>query len=73
MKIHNFIYCTALAALIALTPAAQAAEYTFRYGNSQPEEAPRSQSMIFFKKDMEKVSGGRIKVENYFGAVLGNE
>lgn len=29
--------------------------------------------MIFFEKELEARSGGRIQVENYFGAVLGNE
>ena len=47
--------------------------YIFRYSNSQPESHPRSQSMIFFKKEVEKRSSGRIKVENYFSAVLGTE
>jgi C4-dicarboxylate-binding protein DctP len=47
--------------------------YVFKYSNSQPEQAPRSQSMIFFETELEKRSGGRIRVENYFGAVLGTE
>jgi tripartite ATP-independent transporter DctP family solute receptor len=53
--------------------AASAAEFTFKYGNSQPEKAARSQSMIFFEQELEKRSGGRIAVENFFGAVLGTE
>lgn len=47
--------------------------FVFKYSNSQPEQAPRSQSMIFFEDELETRSDGRIKVENYFGAVLGNE
>ena len=52
---------------------ASAADFTFKYGNSQPEQAARSQSMIFFEEQLEERSGGRIEVENFFGAVLGNE
>ena len=47
--------------------------YVFKYSNSQPEQHPRSKSMIFFKKEVEKRTNGRIKVENYFSAVLGSE
>ena len=45
----------------------------FRYGNAQNESDPRSQSMIFFKAELEKRTEGRIKVENYFGGTLGTE
>ena len=48
-------------------------EYRFRYANSQPPEHARSGSMVFFKRELEKRSKGRIKVENYFSGVLGNE
>ncbi len=47
--------------------------YQFNYSHSQPEQHPRSQSMIFFKTELEKRTAGRIKVENYFSAVLGTE
>ncbi len=50
-----------------------AADFTFKCGNSQREQAARSQSMIFFEKALEERSGGRIDVEYYFGAVLANE
>ena len=45
----------------------------FRYSNSQPKAALRSQSMLFFEKELEKRTLGRIQVELYFGGVLGNE
>lgn len=45
----------------------------FKYSNSQPEQHPRSKSMIFFKRELEKRTNGRIRVENYFSAVLGTE
>jgi len=47
--------------------------YIFRYCNSQPIQHPRSQSMIFFKEELEKRTKGKIKVENYFSAILGTE
>ena len=47
--------------------------YVFRYCNSQPEQHPRSISMTFFKHELEKRTKGKIKVENYFSAVLGTE
>ncbi len=47
--------------------------YVFNYSNSQPEQHPRSQSMVFFEEELEQRSDGRIQVENYFSAVLGTE
>ena len=47
--------------------------YVFKYANTQSENHPRSQSMVFFKNTLEKASGGRIKVELYFSGVLGKE
>ncbi len=47
--------------------------YLFKYSHSQPEQHPRSQSMTFFKAELEKRTASRIKVENYFSAVLGTE
>lgn len=45
----------------------------FTYSNEQPRGALRSQSMLFFKEELERRTGGRIRVELYFGGVLGNE
>ena len=47
--------------------------YLFRYGHSQPAQAPRSQSMVFFENELERRTSGRIRVENYFSATLGSE
>jgi len=47
--------------------------YVFKYGNAQNESDPRSVSMAFFKEELEKRTDGQIKVENYFGGVLGTE
>ncbi len=61
--------------LAALTQGCGAPEtsYLFRYGHSQPVQAPRSQSMVFFETELEKRTNGRIRVENYFSATLGSE
>lgn len=56
-----------------MTTAAGAADFTFKYANEQPESSIRSQSMVYFEEELEKRSGGRIEVDNFFGAVLGNE
>lgn len=72
MKKKIFMH-TVLIAALTLSPAAFSADYTFRYGNSQPKEAYRSQSMVYFKNLVEEASGGRIEVANYFGGVLGTE
>ena len=45
----------------------------FRYANAQNATDPRSVSMEFFKTELEKRSDGRIRVENYFGGILGTE
>ena len=47
--------------------------YAFKYANTQSENHPRSQSMVFFKNMLEKASGGRITVELFFSGVLGKE
>ena len=48
-------------------------QLVFKYANEQPEMALRSQSMLFFEKELERRSGGRIEVQLFFGGVLGNE
>lgn len=63
--------CSAL--IIAVTGCSRDKGYVFRYGNAQNESDPRSQSMKFFKEELEKRSQGRIKVQNFFGGTLGTE
>ncbi len=71
-----------VAALVALVAALMVGppmatgndgEFLFRYANAQNPNDPRSVSMDFFKEELEKRSNGRIKVENYFGGILGTE
>ena len=47
--------------------------YIFTYSNEQPLSALRSESMVFFKEELEKRSNNRVTVELYFGGVLGTE
>ncbi len=62
-----------VAGLMMTAGTALAADFTFKYGNEQPETSIRSQSMDWFKTELEKRTNGRIEVENFFGAALGNE
>ena len=64
----------ALVALI-LCPSVGIADepFLFRYANAQNATDPRSVSMEFFKQELEKRTDGRIRVENYFGGILGTE
>jgi len=71
-KLVSTLFGGLIGAAMVASPAV-AADFVFKYGNSQPEKDGRSQSMVFFEKELEKRSGGRIDVENYFSAVLGNE
>ena len=48
-------------------------DYVFKYSNEQPESAIRSQSMLYFKEKLEKETNGKIRVELFFGGILGNE
>ena len=50
-----------------------AADFTFKYGQSQPEGASRGQSMVYFEKEVEARSDGRIDVQNFFSNQLGTE
>lgn len=47
--------------------------HVFKYGNAQNQSDPRSVSMEFFKTELEERTAGRIRVENYFGGILGTE
>ncbi|NVO57925.1 TRAP transporter substrate-binding protein [Rhodobacteraceae bacterium B1Z28] len=72
MKRTTKFLATVVSSIIAAT-GASAADFTFKYGNEQPEASIRSQSMVFFEKELEDRSGGRIEVETFFGGALGNE
>lgn len=62
-----------LAGLALSASAATAQEFTFKYGQSQPESSSRGQSMVFFEEQVEARSGGRIDVQLFFDNVLGTE
>ena len=48
-------------------------KFVFKYGNQQPEGHSRTVSMLWFEKELEERSGGRIEVEVYHSGVLGTE
>ncbi|MBG0790040.1 MAG: TRAP transporter substrate-binding protein [Desulfovibrionaceae bacterium] len=60
-------------AIPAMAITASAADYTFKYANTQSENHPRSKSMVYFKEQLEQRSGGNIQVELYFSGTLGKE
>ena len=71
-----FILCIAVAISMYANGEKESSDkdvYVFKYSNAQTEEHPRTQSMMYFKKKLEKKSNGRIKVEIYHSGVLGNE
>src|SRR5688500_16775401 len=59
-----------LAAGGAGAPAA-AEDFTLRFASALVPEMNHSRSMVVFKEEVEKNSGGRIKVELFFGGALG--
>lgn len=63
----------AIVVLLSITTACTDDSFVFKYGNAQNKSDPRSVSMDFFKTEIEKRTGGRITVENYFGGILGTE
>lgn len=62
-----------LSGLMVSASVASAADFTLKYGQQQPEDTARGQSMVFFEKEVEERSGGRIEVENFFSGQLGTE
>ena len=75
-KLSTILFVTVLALsflLIAGPGTSLAKTFLFKYANTQSENHPRSQSMVFFKNMLEKASNGKIKVELYFSGVLGKE
>ena len=48
-------------------------QFIFTYSQEQPTGSLRAQSMDFFKTELEKRTDGRIRVELFYGGVLGSE
>lgn len=69
----GWIVAFCLAAILVVSCSDRDQGLVFRYANEQPEGALRSQSMLFLKRELEERTGGRIRVDLYFGGVLGNE
>lgn len=72
MKRFSF-FLVMLVSISLLATQVPAADFVMKYGISQPKGSDRATSMEYFEKELEKRSNGRIDVQNYFGAVLGNE
>lgn len=53
--------------------AAAAPEFVFRYAENQPQDYPTTQGAYKFAELVEQKTNGRIKIEVYYGAQLGDE
>jgi len=73
LLLYKGILFFSLALLAVSCGKKESAEYVFRYSNEQSKDALRSKSMIFFKRQLEERSNGRIKAELFFGGVIGSE
>jgi len=60
-------------AFLLANPRRTQQDLVFHYAHAQNEMDPRSLSMKFFKQELEKRTQGRVRVEHYFGGVLGTE
>jgi tripartite ATP-independent transporter DctP family solute receptor len=67
------VHVVAAAVGLGLTFPAVAADFTFKFAHSQPEDSFRHQSMLIFEKALEEASGDRIAVEVFGGGQLGTE
>ena len=72
-SLHKVVLLLSFALIAVSCSKKDSSEFVFRYSNEQPRDALRSESMIFFKEELENRSNGRIKVELFFGGVIGNE
>ena len=73
MTSRTSCFLVAVIILILTTSACSEDKFVFKYGNAQNKSDPRSQSMEFFKTELEERTAGRIQVDNYFGGILGTE
>ncbi len=62
-----------VAAGLTLAFPVAAADFTFKFAHSQPEDSVRHKSMLMFKDALQEASGGRIAVEIFANSQLGSE
>ena len=62
---------TALAVLLSLAVPARA-EVILKYADHNPPTGPKQEAVLQWFKEIEKETGGRVKIKPYFGGVLGN-
>src|SRR5882757_6085281 len=75
MKITNAIIALALIAVSAsiMSGPASAQSFTFRAAHYFKEDHPWNKALVFFAKQVEEDSKGRIKIDIFNGGVLGSE
>lgn len=62
-----------VATLLCSSCSKRSDQHIFTYSQEQPAGSLRAESMEFFKRELEQRTNGRIKVELFFGGVLGTE
>lgn len=67
----NFVFFTLMAFLACSVSPALAAPKILKYADHDPDAGPRGESLKIWFQEIEKESEGRIKIEAYFGGVLG--
>jgi len=71
---RTLVFALAVVFVLLMNPGCTEQDtIVFRYAHAQNEMDPRSLSMKFFRQELEKRTQGRIRVEHYFGGVLGTE
>ncbi|PLW77105.1 TRAP transporter substrate-binding protein [Cohaesibacter celericrescens] len=70
---NAFLKAALITVSLGLACPAIAADFTFKFAHSQPESSVRHKSMLLFKDELEKASGGQIAVEVFGGSLLGSE
>ena len=70
-RLRNFVILTIMVFLAWPITAVEAGPRILKYADHDPDAGPRGESLKIWFKEIEKESDGRLKIEAYFGGVLG--
>ena len=70
MKTKNLIRTAALAVALSLTASPLAQEVTWRVETHYPAESINGKNATIFKQDVERMSGGRMKIELFHSSAI---
>ena len=72
--VHRCVVALLVGCLTLITSCSRSSnQFVFTYAQEQPAGSLRAESMEFFKTELESRTKGNIKVELFFGGVLGTE